>query len=123
MKKIISALAAGALTLSMAACNTPGERAVGGAAIGGLAGAAIGGAATGRGSGALAGAAIGAAGGAVVGAATTPQTGLPLRHVSGRVRQPLLPLIAPPNGEFGAETISALFFWRPVERTTSLTMI
>jgi outer membrane lipoprotein SlyB len=57
----------------MAACNTPGERAVGGAAIGGLAGAAIGGAATGRAGGALAGAAIGAAGGAVVGAATTPQ--------------------------------------------------
>ena len=47
MKKIITAIAAGALTLSMAACNTPGERAVGGAAIGGLAGAAIGGAATG----------------------------------------------------------------------------
>ena len=70
-------LAAGALTLSIAACNTPGERAVGGAAIGGLAGAAIGGAATGRGSGALAGAAIGAAGGAVVGAATAPATAAP----------------------------------------------
>jgi hypothetical protein len=73
MKKIISAVAASALMLSVAACNTPGERAVGGAAIGGLAGAAIGGAATGRGSGALAGAAIGAAGGAVVGAATAPR--------------------------------------------------
>jgi hypothetical protein len=72
MKKIITTIAAGALTLSMAACNTPGERAVGGAAIGGLAGAAIGGAATGRGSGALAGAAIGAAGGAIVGASTAP---------------------------------------------------
>ena len=45
MKKIMTAIAAGALTLSMAACNTPGERAVGGAAIGGIAGAAIGGAA------------------------------------------------------------------------------
>jgi osmotically inducible lipoprotein OsmB len=72
MKRLITAVAAGALTLSAAACNTPGERAVGGAAIGGLAGAAIGGAATGRGSGALAGAAIGAAGGAIVGAATAP---------------------------------------------------
>ncbi|WP_210484979.1 glycine zipper domain-containing protein [Microvirga antarctica] len=72
MKKIIIAIAAGALTLSMAACNTPTDRAVGGAAIGGLAGAAIGGAATGRAGGALAGAAIGAAGGAMVGAATTP---------------------------------------------------
>ena len=45
MKKIMTAIAAGALTLSMAACNTPGERAVGGAAIGGIAGAAIGSAA------------------------------------------------------------------------------
>lgn len=72
MKKITTVLAAGALALSVAACNTPGERALGGAAIGGVAGAAIGGAATGRASGALAGAAIGAAGGAIVGAATTP---------------------------------------------------
>ncbi len=70
MKKIISAIAAGAMTLSVAACNTPGERAAGGAVIGGLAGAAVGGAATGRTSGALAGAAVGAAGGALVGAAT-----------------------------------------------------
>lgn len=73
MKKIISAALAGSLALSVAACNTPGERAVGGAAVGGLAGAAIGGAATGRASGALAGAAVGAAGGAIVGAATAPQ--------------------------------------------------
>ncbi|MCG7391713.1 hypothetical protein MHY87_02180 [Microvirga sp. ACRRW] len=73
MKKIITAIAAGALTLSMAACNTPGERAVGGAAIGGLAGAAIGGAATGTAGGALAGAAIGGAGGAIVGASTAPR--------------------------------------------------
>jgi hypothetical protein len=57
MKKIMTAIAAGALTLSMAACNTPGERAVGGAAIGGLAGAAI--------------------GGAIVGAATTPRPACP----------------------------------------------
>jgi osmotically inducible lipoprotein OsmB len=73
MKKIIIAAAASALALSIAACNTPGERAVGGAALGGLAGAAIGGVATGHTSGALAGAAVGAAGGAVVGAATTPE--------------------------------------------------
>jgi len=70
MKKIVTAVAAGAMALSVAACNTPGERAAGGAVIGGLAGAAIGGAATGRAGGALAGAAVGAAGGAVVGAAT-----------------------------------------------------
>jgi osmotically inducible lipoprotein OsmB len=73
MKKIISATLAGALALSVAACNTPDERALGGAAIGGLAGAAVGGAATGRAGGALAGAAVGAAGGAIVGAATAPQ--------------------------------------------------
>ncbi len=66
-------IAAGLLTLSMTACNTPGERAGGGAVIGGLAGAAVGGAASGRTSGALAGAAIGAAGGAIVGGATAPR--------------------------------------------------
>jgi hypothetical protein len=69
MKKILALAVVG---LSLAACNTPGERAVGGAAIGGLTGAAIGGLATGRTGGALAGAAIGAAGGAIIGAATTP---------------------------------------------------
>jgi len=73
MKKIMTAIAAGALTLSMAACNTPGERAVGGAAIGGIAGAAIGGATTGTAGDALAGAAIGGAGGAIVGASTAPR--------------------------------------------------
>jgi osmotically inducible lipoprotein OsmB len=70
MKTILALAVVG---LMLAGCNSPGERAVGGAAIGGLAGAAIGGLATGRTSGALAGAAIGAAGGAIVGAATTPE--------------------------------------------------
>jgi len=73
MRRSMTVIAAGVLTLSVAACETPGERAVGGAAIGGLAGAAIGGAATGRAGGALAGAAIGAAGGAIVGSATAPR--------------------------------------------------
>jgi len=73
MKTIIAAAVAGTLMLSVTACNTPGERALGGGAIGGLAGAAIGGLATGHTSGALAGAAVGAAGGAVVGAATAPE--------------------------------------------------
>jgi hypothetical protein len=81
MRKLIIACTAGALTLSAAACTTPGERAVGGAAIGGLAGAAIGGAATGRAGGALAGAAVGAAGGAVVGAATAPTYQCPYGYV------------------------------------------
>ncbi len=77
MKKLLTFIAAGTLTLSMAACETPGERAVGGAALGGVAGAAVGGAATGRASGALAGAAIGAAGGAIVGGATAPRSQCP----------------------------------------------
>lgn len=113
MRTSVKLLGIGALTLSVAACNTAAnyptayappppapvvyaapapvyaapapvyaatapaynpaaERAVGGAAIGGLTGAAIGGLATGRAGGALAGAAVGAAGGAIVGAATTP---------------------------------------------------
>jgi osmotically inducible lipoprotein OsmB len=85
MKKIITAVAAGAMALSVAACNTPGERAAGGAVIGGLAGAAVGGAATGRAGGALAGAAIGAAGGAIVGAATAPDPGAcPYGYYQGR---------------------------------------
>jgi osmotically inducible lipoprotein OsmB len=84
MRKIMTAIAAGALTLSMVACNTPGERAVGGAALGGVAGAAIGGAATGRAGGALAGAAIGAAGGAIVGHATAPRNPCPYGTYSDR---------------------------------------
>lgn len=74
MRNVVYLTMAGALALSLTACNSydRGDRALGGAAIGGLAGAAVGGAATGTGGGALAGAAIGAAGGAVVGSATTP---------------------------------------------------
>lgn len=72
MKKMMSAALAGALALSTAACYTPQDRAVGGAALGGLTGAALGAAATGRTSGALVGGAIGAASGALIGAATTP---------------------------------------------------
>ncbi len=77
MKKSVTLAVIAALGLSLAACNTPGERAVGGALIGGAAGAAVGGLATGRASGALVGAGIGAAGGAIVGAATTPQNPCP----------------------------------------------
>jgi osmotically inducible lipoprotein OsmB len=73
MKKFL-AIAAVALTAgSLSACYSPGERAAGGALIGGAAGAAIGGLATGRVGGAVVGGVIGAAGGAIVGAATTPQ--------------------------------------------------
>ncbi len=71
MKKfIVAAVALAALPL--AGCNTPGERATGGALIGGATGAAIGGIATGRGSGALVGGALGAATGAIIGANTAP---------------------------------------------------
>lgn len=65
-------LAIGFVALSVAACNTPQDRAVGGALIGGATGAAVGGLATGRAGGALVGGAIGAAGGAMIGAATAP---------------------------------------------------
>jgi osmotically inducible lipoprotein OsmB len=79
MKKFL-AIAAVALTAgALSACNTPGERAAGGALIGGAAGAAVGGLATGRVGGAVAGGVIGAAGGAIIGAATTPQAQCPGR--------------------------------------------
>ena len=70
--KMIMIIAAAGLSLSLGACNTPGERAVGGALIGGGAGALVGSALGGR-RGALVGAGLGAAGGAVVGASSTPQ--------------------------------------------------
>lgn len=73
MKKLVSAALAGAMALSLAACNTPQDRALGGAALGAGLGAAVGGLATGRAGGALAGAAIGGAGGAIAGAATAPR--------------------------------------------------
>lgn len=72
MRKIIAATLAGALALSVGACNTPGDRAAGGAVLGGATGAAIGAAATGRAGGALLGGVAGAAGGALLGAATAP---------------------------------------------------
>jgi osmotically inducible lipoprotein OsmB len=79
MKKLISLSAILIMAGGLAACNSPGERAVGGALIGGAAGAAIGGLATGRGSGALVGGAIGAVAGGVVGASTAPQAQCPGR--------------------------------------------
>jgi surface antigen len=83
MKKLMTLAAAGALTMSVAACNTPGERAAGGAVIGGLGGAAVG-AAVGGGRGALVGGALGAAGGAIVGAGTSPAQGCPYGAYRGR---------------------------------------
>jgi hypothetical protein len=73
MKRTFMLAAVFAAGLMMTGCYSPGERAVGGAAIGGLAGAGIGSLASGgRTSSTLAGAALGAATGAVVGAATAP---------------------------------------------------
>lgn len=66
---------AAALTASLllGGCYTPTERALGGAAIGGLGGAGIGALASGGLVGpTLAAGAIGAAGGALIGAATAP---------------------------------------------------
>lgn len=73
MKKIILAAMALATAVSLAGCNSPQDRALGGAALGGAAGAAIGAAATGKAGGAIAGGIIGAAGGAILGGATAPQ--------------------------------------------------
>ncbi len=56
MKKTLAAALAGLAALSLGACNTPEDRALGGAGLGALAGAAIGG-----------------AGGAIVGASTAPR--------------------------------------------------
>jgi hypothetical protein len=73
MKKIFVLATVLATALPLFACNSPGDRAAGGAVIGGLGGAGIGALASGgRAGGTLAGAAIGAATGAVVGAATAP---------------------------------------------------
>ena len=72
LKSLSIAAAIIGLTASLTACNSPGERAVGGALIGGGGGALVGGA-LGGGRGALIGAGIGAAGGAIVGASTAPQ--------------------------------------------------
>jgi hypothetical protein len=73
MKKLLMLTVAVATAASLTACNSPGERAAGGAVIGGLGGAGIGALASGgRAGGTLAGAAIGAASGAVIGAATAP---------------------------------------------------
>ncbi|WP_331308648.1 hypothetical protein [Methylobacterium oryzae] len=55
MKKLTAAAIATIAALSLAGCNTPEDRALGGAGLGALTGAAIGAAATGRAGGALAG--------------------------------------------------------------------
>jgi hypothetical protein len=73
-KHIRLALVLAGIGLGTTACNNPydpGQRAVGGALIGGAGGAAVGGLA-GGGQGALIGAGAGALGGAAIGAATTP---------------------------------------------------
>jgi osmotically inducible lipoprotein OsmB len=72
MKKVLIAFAVYGLTLLTAGCYTPSERALGGAAIGGVTGAAIGGIATGNIGGAAAGGAIGAVTGGIIGSALTP---------------------------------------------------
>ena len=61
--------------LNVAACSSsPGERALGGAVVGGAAGAIVGGMISrDSGTGALVGGALGAATGAIIGAATTPR--------------------------------------------------
>jgi osmotically inducible lipoprotein OsmB len=79
MKRILSVAVVALTAGSLAACYSPEERALGGAAVGATAGAVIGGLATGRVGGAVAGGIIGAAGGAIVGAATAPRAYCPPR--------------------------------------------
>ncbi len=73
LRKTLMLVAAGSMTLGLAACDpySPGQRAVGGGLLGAGAGAAIGGLA-GGGHGAAIGALAGGGLGAVGGAATTP---------------------------------------------------
>jgi hypothetical protein len=74
MKKLLLTSVTLAFAASLAGCYTPEDRAMGGAAIGGLTGAGIGALASGgRAVPTLAGGALGAAAGAVVGASTAPQ--------------------------------------------------
>ncbi len=73
LKKTVVLAAVLAAALPLCGCYTPGERAAGGAVIGGLGGAAVGAAVSGGLAGpAIAGAALGAASGAIIGAATAP---------------------------------------------------
>jgi osmotically inducible lipoprotein OsmB len=69
MKKLLI-LGAALLSLGLAGCETPGERAAGGAVLGAGAGALIGHAVTGRPQGAWVGAGVGGVAGAVYGAST-----------------------------------------------------
>jgi hypothetical protein len=74
MRKFVVVATALVMAFPLVGCNSPGDRALGGAALGGVGGAAVGSALShGRAGGTLAGAAIGAASGAVIGAATAPQ--------------------------------------------------
>lgn len=81
MNKIISLSAIGILALSLSACDSsdPGDRALGGAAIGGLTGAAIGNAIGGDSRSTVLGGAVGAASGALIGANTAPRYYSPRR--------------------------------------------
>jgi osmotically inducible lipoprotein OsmB len=83
MKKVMTAVTL-VLTLGVGACNTPGERAVGGGLLGAGAGALVGGA-LGGGRGAAVGAVVGGATGAVAGAATAPCPYGTYRDVYGNV--------------------------------------
>ncbi|MCI4680565.1 hypothetical protein K9U39_10140 [Rhodoblastus acidophilus] len=72
MKKVVIPVVALAACLGLSGCNTPQDRAVGGALLGGATGATIGGLATGRAGGAVAGGVLGAAAGGIIGANTAP---------------------------------------------------
>ena len=96
MKSFACVALVAATTLSLGGCYTPQDRALGGAAIGGLGGAGIGALASGgRAGGTLAGAAIGAAGGAAAGALTAPPPPPPVLLLSSRVMKNPAPYTSP----------------------------
>jgi osmotically inducible lipoprotein OsmB len=97
MKKTMSFAAVALIAGGLVACNTPGERAVGGALIGGGSGALIGGTLGGD-RGALLGAGVGAASGAIIGANTRPDYGRPVYYSRPRpvYVQPAPVYVAPP---------------------------
>ena len=73
MKKALLLGAAIVSAITLAGCNSPQDRALGGAALGATTGAVIGGLATGRVGGAVVGGVIGGVAGGVLGASTAPQ--------------------------------------------------
>ena len=78
MNKFILSSLILATSVILAGCNTPQDRATGGALIGGAAGAALGASATHNAGGAVAGGILGAATGAIIGGSTAAPAAQPV---------------------------------------------